>query len=105
MNSFENKYDTIEKLIFDLEWVIKGVDFKKEINKMLISINTGHILALSLSDYPAFFNVSDEDLVNFQITAQGTGVHWPALDEDLSLKGFLKDALVMMINDKAVKVA
>jgi len=85
MNSFENKYDTIEKLIFDLEWVIKGVDFKKEINKMLISINTGHILALSLSDYPAFFNASDEDLVNFQITAKGTGVHWPALDEDLSL--------------------
>jgi hypothetical protein len=35
-------------------------------------------------------NASEKQLLNFQFIGGGTGIHWPELDEDLSLKGFIK---------------
>jgi len=33
---------------------------------------------------------SDEQLKNIEIICNGTGIHWPELDEDLSLAGVLE---------------
>ncbi|MGD0091589.1 MAG: DUF2442 domain-containing protein [Planctomycetota bacterium] len=33
------------------------------------------------------------DLANVELICQGTGIHWPALDEDLSVVGILEGRL------------
>lgn len=35
-------------------------------------------------------NASEEELKQYELIADGKGIHWPLLDEDLSLKGFLQ---------------
>jgi Protein of unknown function (DUF2442) len=36
-------------------------------------------------------NASDSERNNFQISPSGYGIHWPLIDEDLSLKGLLSN--------------
>ena len=105
MNTHGTNYCAIEDLICKYRLTIKDISFAASASKMLVCLNTESILFFPLSLYPVLSEADSPALRDFRIIAGGTGVHWPALDEDLSLKGFLKDALVMMINGKSVKVA
>jgi len=41
-------------------------------------------------------------LFQYELIGDGIGIHWPLLDEDLSLKGFLQDELRRVVTgDKA----
>ena len=35
-------------------------------------------------------NASDEKVANIELICEGTGLHWPDLDEDLSLTGIIE---------------
>ncbi len=38
-------------------------------------------------------NTSEADRNNFIISSSGYGIHWPTLDEDISLSGLLKSKM------------
>lgn len=38
-------------------------------------------------------NATPEHLARVELICQGTGIHWPALDEDLSVAGILEGRL------------
>ena len=67
---------------------------------MLILLNTKAVLHQKLSDYRTLKTASKEQLEQFELIAGGTGVHWQLLDEDLSLKGFLRDELRKVLKPK-----
>jgi hypothetical protein len=100
MNTFQNKYDTLEKLIFDLGLRIKSIDLNSSNNDMIIYLNNNHKIRCNLTNLKGFNKVSEASFMNYQLVADGTGIHWPDLDEDLSLKGFLKDFLKQKIKDE-----
>lgn len=93
MNTSHNQYDSIEKIIFDEGLRIQSVEVKPEIDTMLIYLNNGHQIKSRLSLFGKLTNSNLNSLNNFKLIANGTGIHWPDLDEDLSLKGFLKEFL------------
>jgi hypothetical protein len=64
---------------------IVALDFHPELIEMLVTLSTGAVLRLPLSDYPVLQNASIEQLRQYSLIGYGVGVHWPALDEDLSL--------------------
>ena len=104
MNTFTNKFDALESLIQREGIRIETLDFHPELDLFLVVLNTKAILRQQLSHYTRLKTGSITELKNFELTGDGTGVHWPALDEDLSLKGFLKDELkniVLNPNEKA----
>ncbi|PSR06144.1 MAG: hypothetical protein BRD49_02020 [Bacteroidetes bacterium SW_10_40_5] len=43
---------------------------------------------LAISDYKRLQNALKLQLNNLEFIPGNTGIHWPDLDEDLSLKGF-----------------
>ena len=102
MNTFtNNKYDAIEKLIYYEGLRIEAVDIHPELGIMIIILNTKAILHQSISSYSHLKNADKSALLQFELIAGGTGIHWPQLDEDLSLKGFLQDELRRVVkNDK-----
>lgn len=100
MNTSKNNYDTIEELIFTQGLQIQVVNFHLELDLMLIVLNTKAILHQKISAYPALKNSSEESLKKYELIANGTGINWPLLNEDLSLKGFLKDELVQFVGGK-----
>ncbi len=103
MNTSKNNFDAIEKLIHDEGLEIIIIDFHYELDVMLIILNTKAILQQRISSYPRLQAADKKALFNYEIIANGTGIHWPLLDEDLSLKGFLKDELrnTVLVNDAA----
>ncbi len=90
MNTFQNNFDVLEQLIFEEGLSIKAVDFHRDLDLMLIILNTKAILHQKISDYAMLQNASEIELKQYELIAGGKGVHWPLLDEDLSLKGFLQ---------------
>jgi hypothetical protein len=91
MSIFQSKYDPLEKMIFEENLKIHSVDFKPEMDVMLVFLNTKAILQLKISNYEKLRKAPKTKLSKFELIADGTGIHWPLLDEDLSLKGFLND--------------
>jgi hypothetical protein len=104
MNTLINKYDAIEKLIYDEGLRIEAINFHPKLDVMLIVLNTKAVLHQRLSSYKLLSSADGQALLKYELTGNGTGVHWPLLDEDLSLKGFLKDELRNTIIQPAMKV-
>jgi hypothetical protein len=72
---------------------LPAFDLYHELDMMLIILNTSAILWQKISSYPNLKTADKDALKEYEIIADGTGIHWSALDEDLSLKGFLRDEL------------
>ncbi|OLY93522.1 Protein of unknown function [Cnuella takakiae] len=100
MDTFHNSYDSIEKLIFDLGIRIKAVDLVPQTHEMLISLTNNHRIKYSFSHLKGFEGVKPDAFMNHRLIADGTGIHWPELDEDLSLKGLLKEYLRQKIKEE-----
>ena len=50
----------------------------------------GYDLEVNLRDVsPAFANASELEMQAFEVTPSGYGLHWPLLDEDISIDGLL----------------
>jgi hypothetical protein len=97
MNTSVNNFDAIEKIIFEEGVRIDAVDIHPELDIMLVVLNTKAVLHQKLSTYKLLKTADKKSLLQFEITGNGTGIHWPAIDEDLSLKGFLRDELLNMV--------
>ncbi len=102
MNTLTNNFDAIEKLIHQENLQIIAIDFHPELDVMLIILNTKVVLHQKLSSYPRRFSADKNILLQYELIAGGTGVHWRNLDEDLSLKGFLQDELRNVVSNKKV---
>ena len=91
--SLSSKFDTIDQLIFDEGLRIEAVDIHPALDMMLIILNTKAVLHQKISSYKGINTQNYDALLQFELIGGGTGIHWPVLDEDLSLKGFLRDEL------------
>ncbi|HWR33356.1 MAG TPA: DUF2442 domain-containing protein [Chitinophagaceae bacterium] len=88
MKTLVNNFDAIEKLIFEEGLRIQAVDIHPELDVMLIVLNSKAVLHHRLSSYPLLKHAGKEAILKYELIADGTGVQWPLLDLDLSLKGF-----------------
>ena len=61
---------------------------------MLVILNNRTVIKRSISDFGRLAQAEPGQLENYE--NDGIGVHWPGLDEDLGLYGFLKDELASM---------
>lgn len=99
MNTSENKYDSLESLIFQEGLRIETIDIHQNLDLFLVILNTKAILRQRISAYPRLKNASEGQLKKYELIGNGTGVHWPELDEDLSLKGFLRNELRNLVGN------
>jgi len=86
-----NRYDTLEQIIFEQGLRIAGVHCYPDMDLMLVILNNKKVLQRKISTSSRLSNATPEQLQNLQIIGGGIGVHWPDVDVDLSLKGFLKE--------------
>ena len=93
MDTLVNNYDTLEQLIYKEGIRINTIDVHTDMDLLLIVLNTGAVLQEKISSYPSLSKAGNNQLLNYELIGGGTGIHWPDLDEDLSLKGFLHDSI------------
>jgi Protein of unknown function (DUF2442) len=54
-----------------------------------VELRDGRIISVPLDWYPRLVNGTSEELANWQLLAGGIGIHWPDLDEDISVAALL----------------
>lgn len=103
--STQNNYDSIERLIYEDGLRIETIDFHPELDLMLILLNTKAVLQQHISSHKLLKKTDIAILKQYELIGGGTGIHWPLLDEDLSLKGFLRDELKKIVEKPGTKAA
>lgn len=89
--NFFSGSDEFEIIIFEEGLRIKHVYIDKELDLVALVLNNKKIIKRKLSEFLPLVACSEQDLPLFE--NDGTGIHWPKLDYDLSLKGFLRHEL------------
>jgi len=56
---------------------------------MHVSLTDGRILSVPLAWFPILRAATPEQRTNCEIGGGGVGLHWPDLDEDLSIAGLM----------------
>lgn len=87
--------DAVDKMIFDEGLRIRSVHMDKGLDLMLIVLSNKKILKRNIGMTSLLKNATEAQLKNFTISR--TGIHWHELDEDLSLRGFLKEEMLNAI--------
>ena len=99
MSSLNNNYDELERLIYEDGLKIKALHFHPEVDLMLIVLTNGKVLQRTITSSPRLKQATAEQLNNYRLIGKGAGVHWEEVDEDLSLKGFLKEEISRSIEE------
>ena len=59
-------------------------------DKLVVALADGRTLSVPLAWYPRLLNASAEQRNDWRLISGGHGVHWPQIDEDLSVDGLLR---------------
>jgi hypothetical protein len=68
----------------------KSIDFTDDL--MNVHLLDGRVIGVPLAWFPRLLSGSAEQRVKYEIGGGGIGLHWPELDEDLSVAGLLAGA-------------
>lgn len=59
-------------------------------DELIVSLSDGRMLSVPLAWFPRLAHATPEQLSEFELLGEGEGIHWPAVDEDISVAGLLE---------------
>lgn len=65
----------------------QSVDFVA--GELVVHLEDGRTVAVPLEWFPKLRDASPEALSDWRLIGRGVGIHWPKLDEDLSVRALL----------------
>lgn len=68
---------------------IAAVDVQVTDDTLSVELADGRQVSLPLGWYPRLAHATPAERGEWQFTGGGSGIHWPAVDEDLSIAGLL----------------
>lgn len=66
-----------------------AVDVTVTAESLTVTLSDGRRLSVPLSWFPRLVHGTDIERSNWELQARGQGIHWPQLDEDISVEGLL----------------
>ena len=57
--------------------------------RLNVALDDGRRISVPLRWYPRLASATPEQRANWEIAGAGFGIHWPDVDEDLSVEGLL----------------
>ena len=58
-------------------------------DELVVALTDGRTLTVPLAWFPRLANASVRHRSKYELLGNGSGVHWPMLDEDISIAGLL----------------
>jgi hypothetical protein len=75
-------------LVVETHALAENVEFTD--NDMVVFLVDGRKVIIPIVWFPRLANATKSQLENYELLGDGEGVHWPEIDEDLSVAGFLR---------------
>jgi len=66
-----------------------AVDVAVDEKTLRVSLDDGRELAVPVAWFPRLRDASPADRANWRLIGIGEGIHWPEIDEDISVLGLL----------------
>jgi hypothetical protein len=67
---------------------IEAVYFTRD--SLVVDLMDGRTISVPLTWYPKLLKASPKERAHWEICGGGYGIHWPDIDEDLSVEGLLR---------------
>ena len=67
----------------------RAVGVKVTEDELTVQLEDGRMLAVPLVWYPRLLHGSKRERARWRFVGRGLGIHWPSLDEDISVEGLL----------------
>jgi hypothetical protein len=68
----------------------RAVEVRVTEEHVVVTLADGRVLSVPLAWFPRLFNASPRERERFELLGDGEGIHWPLIDEDLSVAGLLR---------------
>mgnify|MGYP006267970301 FL=1 len=59
-------------------------------DELIVSLVDGRRISVPLVWYPRLSHATQKERETYELMGRGTGIHWPLVDEDLSVSGILR---------------
>ena len=59
-------------------------------DELTVALADGRRISVPLAWYPRLLHASPEQRARWELLGDGEGIHWPDIDEDLSVAGILR---------------
>jgi hypothetical protein len=70
-------------------------------DSVFVELADGRTVSAPLAWYPRLLHATPQQRSNCVIAGAGYGIHWPEIDEDLSVEGLLRGAPAPRVSAKA----
>ena len=77
------------------------IDVRVTDDTISVDLYDGRTITVPLAWYPRLLHATPEQRANWRIAGAGYGIHWPDVDEDLSVQGLLQGAPAPRVAAKA----
>jgi hypothetical protein len=68
---------------------ISAIELSFDESMMWLSLSDGRKLGVPLAYFPRLLRATPAQPLQYEMSGNGTGLHWEALDEDISVEGLL----------------
>lgn len=75
-------------LAVEIHPLAQNVEFTDD--DLIVSLVDGRKVIVPLVWFPRLSRASKSQLENYELLGDGEGIHWPEVDEDLSVAGLLR---------------
>lgn len=58
-------------------------------DELIVVLTDGRSISVPLAWFPRLVNASMQQRAQYELLGDGSGIHWPAIDEDISVLGLL----------------
>lgn len=71
-------------------------------DERIVTLTDGRILSVPRAWFPRLANGTPDQRADIQLLGDGQGLHWPSLDEDLSVLGLLAGRPSLEVRQKRI---
>ena len=68
----------------------RGQDVRVTDDELIVALKDGRTISVPLAWYPRLLHATAEQRARWEFLGDGEGIHWPDIDEDLSIAGLLR---------------
>ena len=74
-------------LVLEHECLAQKVVFAED--SFVVYLNDGRTISVPIIWFPRLLNGNKRERENYELIGDGEGIHWPDIDEDISVEGIL----------------
>lgn len=67
-----------------------AVNVRTNESSLIVALADGREISVPLAWFPRLLDASEEERADYELLSDGIGIHWPRIDEDLSVAGLLR---------------